>query len=422
MEETYRKVRTLSMFVKDFGENLCSMPYIPQPGNPLKPDNFTDLRTAVRAGKLEANGEEVTSGYLFVNNYQRRYEMADHDAVVLKAHDEDGNVLCEFEERDVKNGDYFFYPFNMPIGYEAVLRRANATPLCILHDEKGREYAYVFYTDSSDSASFEIEGELGKIKIVTLLRDEAEHAVKIVDEFGTEHLVICDHNVVCIPPAKPGKARKKPAYEIYAEIPSDGLEHTVSFRVWPDLEETPIGFIHADAENVSDSYMVDSMDFADYRYVDELVNGVKAEISECDGVDAISGAFAEGFVGDADGAKAYEISVTGIDEDMDEVYLHVDYKGDQARLFAISEVSEYEKGELIADSFYTGQKWEIGLKRFIGSDGKGALEEDFKARAVVAPLKEGDKVYLQNWPEMDNGVACRIDGVSSVAQYKIRLF
>ena len=429
MEETYRKVRTLSMFVKDFGDKLCEMPYIPQPGNPLKPDNFTDLRTAVRAGKLEANGEEVTSGYLFVNNYQRRYKLEDHDAVALKAFDKSGNVLCEFEERDVKNGDYFFYPFNMPIGYEAVLRRANATPLCILHDERGRECAYVFYTDSNDSASFEIEGELGRIKIVTLLRDEAEHAVKIVDEFGAEHIIICDHNVVCMAPDKPGKPGKKPAYEIYAEIPSDCKEHTVSFRVWPDLEETPIGFIHADAENVSDSYMVDSMDFADYRFVDELVNDVKVEIAECDDDadhEALTDECVEG-VSATDGAdraetKVYVISVSGIGADMDEVYLHVDYKGDQAQLFAVSDVSEYAKGELIADSFYTGQKWEIGLKRFIGSEGKTALEEDFKAKAVVQPLKEGDKVYLQSWPAMENGVACSIDGVSSVAQFKIRLF
>ncbi len=407
MEGTYRKVRTLAMFVKDFGENLCNMPYIPQPGNPAKPEDLSSLRCAVRAGKLEANGEEVTSGYLFVNNYQRRYEMADHEAVTLKAHDENGNVICEFEERDIRNGDYFFYPFNMPVGFEAVLRRANATPLCILHDEKGRENAYVFYTDNTDSASFEIEGELGRIRIVTLLKEEAEHAVKIRDERGAEHLVICDHCVVEKTPEDRKGNNQKTGYEIYAEIPSDGKSHTVSFRVWPDLDETPIGFIHTDAENVSDSYMVDSMDFADYRYVDELTNTVKAEVSE--------------EKSDSPEIKAYKLNVSGIDPDMDEVYLNVDYEGDRSELFAESPVDEYENGELIADSFYTGQIWEIGLKRFIGANDRGRLEESFTANTVIHPLHEDDKVYLQKRPRMEDGISCVLNGVTSTAQYKIRL-
>ncbi len=417
MSDTYRKIRRLSMFTKDFGSELCRMPYIDQPGNPDKPDNFTDLRTAVRAVKKDVNGKELMSGYLFVNNYQRRCDMADHDDALLKAYDADGNVITEFEERDIKNGDTFFYPFNMPIGYDAVLKRANMIPLCILHDEKNREVAYVFYTDDRDSAAAEIEGDLGNIKIVTLSSYEAEHAVKIKDERGAEHLIICEYDVV---DRVIGTNKRRAGvlengnpngYEIYAQIPDDDRDHTISFRVWPDLDETPSGFIHDDAENVSDTYMVDSMDFADYRYVDEFNCKVKAEITGSN----------------ANVPSKYQLKVSGIDEEVDEVYLHVKYAGDKAELYAVSDVDVFHEGELIADSFYTGQDWEIGLKRFIGSEGDTSLETSFEGDVVVYPLLEDQKVYLQKWPELSESAdgkkaACRATGVDVVAQYKIKLW
>ncbi len=399
MSDTYRKIRKLSMFVKDFGGDLCEMSYIEQPGNPLKPDNLSDLRCAVRACKKEICDSEMYSGFLFVNNYQRRYEMADHDGVCLKAFDESGNAITEFEERDVKNGDYFFYPFNMPIGYDAVLKKANMTPLCILHDEKGRINAYVFYADERDSAEMEIEGDIGDIKILVLNRYEAEHAVKICDEFGTEHLVISEYDIV---ERKRGKNNR--GYQIYAEIPSDGQDHSVSIRVWPDLEETPIGFIHTDAENISETYMVDSLDFATYRYVDEFRNDATVTIKEVEANEE---------------TRCYHIEVEHIEPDMDEVYLMADYAADKAQLYASCDIETFNKGELIADSFYTGQLWEIGLKRFIGAENVKELQERFEGDVRLYPLREGDEIYLQKWPKMEDGKACRLNGISSVAQYKI---
>ena len=402
MSDTYRKIRKLSMFIKDFGCDLCDMPYIEQPGNPLKPDNFTDLRCAVRACKKEICDSKMYSGFLFVNNYQRRYEMAEHDSACLKAYDENGGVIAEFEERDVKNGDYFFYPFNMPLGYDAVLKKANMTPLCILHDEKGRINAYVFYADERDSAAMEIEGDIGDIKILVLNSYEAEHAVKITDEFGTEHLVISEFDIV---ERKRGKNNR--GYQIYAEIPSDGREHSVSIRVWPDLEETPIGFIHTDAENISETYMVDSLDFATYRYVDEFRNDIEISVKENEAKEE---------------TKCYHIEVSCIDTDVDEVYLKVDYAADKAELYATCDIEDFSEGDMLADSFYTGQLWEIGLKRFIGAENVKELQEKFEGDICLYPLHEDDKIYLQKWPEMEGGKACRLNGVSCVAQYKIIIF
>lgn len=61
VSETFKEIKLLTMFTKDFGSELCEMPaYIPE-DNPLYPDNLTDLRTSCRHnGKL---------GYIFINNY-----------------------------------------------------------------------------------------------------------------------------------------------------------------------------------------------------------------------------------------------------------------------------------------------------------------------------------------------------------------
>ena len=76
---------------------------------------------------------------------------------------------------------------------------------------------------------------------------------------------------------------------------------------------------------------------------------------------------------------------------------------------------------MIADSFYTGQKWEIGLKRFIDENGRRTADR-FEAAVSVHPLKQGDGVYLEKWPPMEDGCACRITDISAVSQYRVRIF
>ncbi|HEX3020889.1 MAG TPA: beta-galactosidase [Lachnospiraceae bacterium] len=70
ISETFKEIKLLTMFLKDFGSEICEMPAIIPESNPLFPTNFTDLRTSYRY-----KGDK---GYIFVNNYQRRYAMENH--------------------------------------------------------------------------------------------------------------------------------------------------------------------------------------------------------------------------------------------------------------------------------------------------------------------------------------------------------
>ena len=134
ISETYKEIKLLTMFIKDFGSELCEMPATMPESNPLYPTNFTDLRTSYRH-----NGK---SGYLFINNYQRRCQMAEHKNVVLTVPLKDETLT--YPAIDVRNEDFFFFPFNMKLG-DAWLKTAVVTPLCKLNNEDMT--TYVFYGD-----------------------------------------------------------------------------------------------------------------------------------------------------------------------------------------------------------------------------------------------------------------------------------
>ena len=101
------------------------------------------------------------------------------------------------------------------------------------------------------------------------------------------------------------------------------------------------------------------------------------------------------------------IEAEGLNEDANEVYMLIDYVGDTAR-FVVD-------GEVMTDSFYTGQIWEIGLKRYCMTG--------LKARIDVTALHETDKesMYLQTWPEMKGGRACDINAISLLTQYRVAI-
>ena len=197
MEDTYRHVRLLSAFIHDFGDDLTDMLYTEQPGNPAKPEDLKSLRTAVRFKRaIGPDGNTYPRGYFFVNNYQRRYEMALHRDTCLTAYAEDGKeILAAFPNRDVADGDYFFYPFGMPVGEKALLT-IDATPVCVLHGagSDGKD-AYVFYTDSDRQAQADVRGDLDGNIIIVLTANEALHSSKI-NIGGREHLIISDSEAV----------------------------------------------------------------------------------------------------------------------------------------------------------------------------------------------------------------------------------
>ena len=374
MEEPYRHVRVLSAFIHDFGDDLTDMLYTAQPGNPLKPDDLRSLRSAVR---YKTDGD-VKRGYLFVNNYQRRYEMARHENAELKAYSEEGEVLASFAKRDIADGDFFFYPFNMKIGDKALLT-VDATPLCIVRDAFGEgKNAYVFYTDTDREISADVTGDLDGNSIITLTKNEALHAVK-VNIGGREHLIISEGEAVT---GTDGKVR------LYVNVSEEDGSFKPSFRSFPELKNAPLGFDKkTPAGGYSEFLTGDAL--AVYEGRDTLLNDKRATFEKT-------------------GDYRYKLTFPGKLDNMSEIFANISYEGNTASLC--------KDGELIADNFYTGQDFEIGLKRFFDIYPEG---ETISFDMEIKPLKQSDKIYLQTYPGMEDGMAARLLGVHLTAQYII---
>lgn len=377
MEDTFREVRLLATFVRDFGSDICDMAYTEQPGNPLKPENLTDLRTSVRYKKVkDSDGGEIPTGYLFVNNYQRRYEMARHEGVELNAYAEDGKTaLATFAKRDVENGDFFFYPFNMPVGESARLT-IDSTPVCILRNiDEEHHSAYVFYTDTDRDYSADVTGDLSGNKIIVLTREEAVHSCKVTLG-GREHLIISDSEAV---------TNAEGQVELYFETSCEGRP---GFKIYPQPEKVSAEFAcQKEAQQVAD--FADSDAFAVYEGTKTYASNAKASFE---------------LVSEDQDKNTYEIRVTGCDEAANEILMKLDYTGDGGKISL--------DGQVIADSFYTGQLWEVGIKRFL------IKNSELEIKCEIMPLLEGAKLYLQQWPQMQNGRACGLKGISLVTEYR----
>ena len=340
ISDSYKEIKLLAMFIKDFGEELCRMPAFIPPNNPLTPENLSDLRSSVRH-----NGN---SGYLFINNFQRRYRMADHPDTVFTVSLE--KEVIEYPPLDISNGDYFFLPFNMKIG-NAVLKSALASPLCILNQD-----TYVFYTDNDPK--FAVEGDAGDAHILTLSKEQARNAYKIIS--GREYLIITEGALT-----QTGSG---------VSICSGSLLH---LEVYPDFPGTPEGFSKKENHGelaVYEQEIAKKMPSAAFR-----LNGKNNEHT------------------------LYDVDMT-FPEGISDCFLRINYAGDTGRLFL--------EGRQIGDSFYTGEGWDIGLKLF---DMPGHLQVE------IFPLDENAPVFLEKWPPMTDGSACEILSVEMTPEYVTHL-
>jgi hypothetical protein len=72
----------------------------------------------------------------------------------------------------------------------------------------------------------------------------------------------------------------------------------------------------------------------------------------------------------------------------------------------------YMEDALVADHFYNGEIWEVGLKRF------AEMLKRHPLKLVLAPLHEDTDIYLECKPNFVNGIAVALDGVEAIVQYQ----
>ena len=360
--------------MQDFGADLAVLPADIDPDF-VKPGDTHTLRMSIR--------HDDSHGYIFVNNYQRRLTMDAHKGVVLEGKTAGAPVV--FPATDIESGEYAFYPYNMKLG-EHFLVSALATPLCKLTVDG--ENVYVFYGDKDPQFTWGTT----PAKVLMLTRKQALSAARVSlksseNQATQEYLIFSDNFV----------------WEEDGKLTVVGGEKT-EIRTFPKLEENviPEGFVESGVEGDLTIYTRDltqsgsntqgvTVTFSESAQTSESLSGKL--VNSCGKQQALNG-----------DEKIYEISVqyanagkplTGKERaDGYDSILAFDYACDTMEL--------YVDGRKINDYFYTGQKALLSL---------GYFDFPTKITAVLHPLHEGAHIYLQEWPKMENGSACRIEAI-----------
>ena len=467
--DTFRRIRMLAYFVHDYEELLCRTKYVPQPGNAADADDFTSLRTAVRCVE---GPETAPAGFFFVNNYQRRFRMAEHMAAPLRAYGmadaesadqaadagADGTqILADFGTQDVRDGDYFFYPFNLRLSPELTLRSANAVPLCILQDA-GRGDAcstFVFYAEDiqKKEVHYDLEGldelisrggceetaDYGDtgVKLITLTEEEALHASRVVID-GREHLLISDADAVTDADGK-----------ISLLLRTEGQAGAgLRFKIYPDLAFCPAGFEKVsvgDAETASRSALfAGSEAFAEYQSAQKYDVPVQVQWNEitgdvCDGMNSGKELSEQANSGQTVSYEIHaQVNAGQVAASLVSALLLIDYAGNKAGLYQAVDAAESaavsaaeniadnplikDGMKLVADNFYTGQAWEIELTDLAKADRLDAPSQlVLDAQVEIEPLTKDTQVYLQEWPQLADGRACRVENIRTACVWQVPL-
>jgi hypothetical protein len=339
MGETYPRLRRLALFLEDFGELLAATDARFPEDNPENPSDFATLRHSQRD-----NGE---AGFVFVNNYQRLHPMQAHPDTTLTANLPGGNI--RFPPHTVADRDYFFWPFNLPMG-SAMLKMANAVPLCLLRTEQGE--VPVFYADYTPTFEWVTPPEHAPL---VLSNAQSLEAVRVRTQSG-EHLLFS--TAFCV--------------QTDGVCSLEGSE-PFTFKAWPPLPNTPEGFVFEGEEG----------GFASYSKACETEkSSVAASLTP---------------LPDHEDGKRWKLSFA-YEGTIDGALLSIQAIYNTGELFV--------DGKLVADSFFfgSGLAWEIDLERY------GYPRE---AELRLTSLKADAPLYLESWPPLPSGEGCEVHSVSA---------
>ena len=366
----FKELKLISFFVHDFGSELCSLPALIPEDNPLKPDNFTELRYSYRT--------DGKKGYVFINNYVRHRTMPEHKDIKLPLPDKSGNLPT----LTVHSGEYFFLPFNMKFG-NICLTSADCSPLCILSDGTIVFYSREFSTKNCGFFEFsENYTKNSSDKILVISRENALNAWKLSDG----KLIISKNDII---------------QDSNGTIIVNG-RNECSFLVYPDFDVIPLGFKKCGKKNLNIDKDLPPIEFTYYNI--EVKNIKPGENSIV---------FSEN--SSSKEKKIYNIDLSILIKEFKErqkeaslidCFIKIFYEGESARLYAEKD----DKKVLIADNFYSGKEypWEIGLKRFIDS------EINFSnLKLEIYTLFPDEQIYFEKKIEFNNESFCNLNSITA---------
>lgn len=379
---SWHALRLQHMLIKDSGADLADMPmHLPDE----QPEGLDDRRT-VRWAVRSAGG----SSFLFVNNHQPHERLPDHHDVRFTVDTGSGPVRIPGQPVVVRSGAYFVWPIGYALTEDVSLVWASAQPVTRMYVE-GRPLAVFAATDGIEPQFAFRTGTV--ISGAASIRSDANMVVATAPTPGTDCVLTADDARILVLPHEHALRLSRLTIngtDILAladePIVTDGDEAhvtmsapntTVSFL--PDPRRIAENAVRTGKDGLFTTWRIAGPAHATTAVVECLRDEARHPPSRTGGPRNRASAPVDA---DFEKAAVYRITVPAeaFDDGCD-VLLRVRYTGDVARA--------YVAGRLVADHFWFGPDWEIGLNRFLPDVVRSGVEIRVLPTAVDPPVAPG---------------------------------
>lgn len=380
--ESYHRLRALHHFVQAFGARLAPMAVVLPHALPATGQSDNEhLHFAARA-----NG---TSAFLFVNNFQDHAAVTDARGVAFQVKLDSGQVRIPHHGTiDVLAGENLILPVNMDLSGIALLS-ATAQPLTRLTgDDVDR---YIFIAAESAPAEFVFDhGEMLKVTAPSQCEERIGSGKLLVECGSIERATFI---------LESDSGARAEVVLLSRDVSRDawvlelgGKNHLVISKAMPlTLGNGRIQFVHKSSEEQVTILPAVSK-------VPVLIGpGAVDVISDANATESVfrikQRRFAPDFSAEMVTPVKLGVTIAGdLPPGVADLFLEIDYIADTVMAFM--------GNELVADSFYYGEPWRIGLKRFFGDEGWRSPLFHFRPMYPNAPCL--DDLSGSAIPEFEN--------------------
>ncbi|RZL49830.1 MAG: glycosyl hydrolase family 35 [Pedobacter sp.] len=347
----FHRLKLIHFFLKDFGELLAPMALtLPAGSEKLKPEDLNTLRYSVRS-----NGK---SGFLFINNFQDDAKLTDKTGLTVNIKTIGETISFPI---GIKSGENAIYPFNLNLS-GINLKYATAQLLAKVGNAANQKYVF-----------FNVEGEQ-PVFIFSKTK-----GLKISNLFA------------CTVSQTPTEWRVSPDPKMSAEFVLDANGKKTSVLTVSKAEALKAYLIQNNGEQVlafSEALILQdkkalqflSMGKADFNFsiypktsvlptIDSKFTKVK-DASPMDQYHVSLPAIKTELIQNLTGEDKVQVKLPTLPKDLNDIFLGVDYLGDVGLAFL--------DNRLVADDFYKGLTWNIGLKQFLDQAKEKELQFYFR--------------------------------------------
>jgi hypothetical protein len=420
MNPAFRATKVLHLFLNEFGSSLAPMaPVLPS----VAPANAADRSTVRAAARTHGN-----HGFVFFNNYARNYPLPDHRGIQIKLVLPSETVVLPRKPIDLVSGTYGIWPVNLDLN-GILLKYATAQPLTMVRDANVVYYFFLAPPGIQPEFAFDertlISLKAGKavisrapgvryvggivpgpgialsarsktgqtVHVIVLTRSESQNLWKFTVD-GGEHVFLSPADVFFDDRDLHLRARDV---------------RQLRFSVFPALKNAPAANVPLERIGCDGVFVAYSAAVPPRR-VSGHWEKIRAAAPSAPGKMGKYNAMAPDN-SDFERAGVWRIVLPAHALDgLSDVFLQIQYAGDVARL---------EAGQrLLADDFYKGTTWEIGMKRFAPE----AFGKNLELK--IMPLRKDAKIYLPRdaWPHFPpSGEIADVSGIRAMPEYEVRV-